>query len=68
MASKIPSSVDIKDWLLNQEPKFDDGLPLPVQVKLGKRALLPAELPTSAYQGIAKGLSNSNIDFEPDRF
>ena len=21
--------VDIKDWLLNQGPKFDDGLPLP---------------------------------------
>lgn len=68
MTSKEPPSVDIKDWLLNQGPKFDEGLPLPVRVKVGKRTLMPTELPTSAYRGIAKGLSNSDIDSEPDRF
>ena len=68
MKSKEPPPVNIKDWLLNQGPKFDDGLPLPVRVKVGKRTFLPAEPPTSAYRGVAKGLSNSDIDSEPDRF
>ena len=34
--------VDIKDWLLNQGPKFEDGLPLPDRKKSkGRRRPAP---------------------------
>lgn len=68
MTSKEPPPVDIKDWLLNHGPKFDDGLPLRARRKLGTLSDLPAVLPTAEYRGIAKGLSSSDVDFEPDRF
>ena len=68
MATEDPLPVDINDWLLNQGPKFDDGLPLPVRAKRNKPSDLPASLPASAYRGIAKGLSSADIEFEPDRF
>lgn len=68
MASEQPPTVDIKDWLVNQGPKFDHGLPLPVREKLGTHADLPTALPASAYRGIANGLSNSDVESEPDRF
>ena len=57
-----------KDWLLHQGPKFEDGLPLRARRKLGTLSDLPAVQPTAAYRGIAKGLSSSDVDFEPDRF
>ena len=63
-----PLSTDPKDWLLNQGPKFKDGLPLRARVKRGKLSDLPIELPASAYRGIAAGLSSSDIEVEPDRF
>lgn len=68
MTSSEPPSVDIKDLLLNQGPKFEDGLPLRARRKLNKPADLPAALPTSDYRGIATGLSSSDIESEPDRF
>lgn len=34
--------IDIKDWLLNQGPKFEDGLPLPDRTKSkGRRRPAP---------------------------
>jgi hypothetical protein len=66
--SPQPPITDIKDLLLNQGPKFEDGLPLRARRKLDKSADLPAALPTSAYRGIATGLSSSDIESEPDRF
>ena len=68
MLPKESTPFDIKDWLLNQSPKFEDGLPLRARVKRVKLSDPPVALPTSAYRGIAKGLSSSDIDFEPDRF
>ena len=60
--------IDPKDWLINQSPKLKDGLLLRARAKRGKSSDLTATLPSSAYYGIAKSLSNSEIDFEPDRF
>ena len=63
-----PPITNPKDWLLIQGPKFKDGLQLRARVKRGNPSDLPTALPTSAYRGIAKGLSSSDIDFEPDQF
>jgi len=68
MTSKQSPPADIKDWLVYQGPKFDHGLPLPVRETLGTQADLPTALPASAFRGIAKGLSNSDVESEPDRF
>jgi hypothetical protein len=68
MTSKESTPFDIKDWLLNQGPKFKDGLPLPVRVKTSKSTVMQTDLPATSYRGIAKALSNSDIDVDPDRF
>jgi hypothetical protein len=60
--------VATQDWLLNHDPKFDNGLPLPARKKLGTDSDPPTELPASAYRGIANDLSSSDIESEPDRF
>ena len=68
MTPEQPPTVDIKDWLVNQGAKFEEGLPLPTREKLVTHADLPTALPASAYPGIANGLSNSDVESEPDRF